>query len=150
MEWEILLSQVLAWLNNRRLSAKSHKAGISTLENTGVVVLLKIDPLDLGHVALHVDYLISAVQLVTNFVERLIHIIPKEITLVGTTANGSILGDFVPENVGLVFAIEAKIVLTLGSPEVARKDDRRLGFSVNIKVANLLVSTNLHALIVRI
>ena len=82
-------------------------------------MLLKIDPLDLGHVALHVDNLVSAVQLVTNFVERLIHIIPEEITWVGTTANGSILGDFVPENIGLVFAIEAKIVLTLGCPEVA-------------------------------
>ena len=109
-------------------------------------MLLKIDPLDLGHVALHVDYLVSAVQLVTNFVERLIHIIPEEITWVGTTTNGSILGDFVPENIGLVFAIEAKIVLTLGNPEVTRKDDRRLGLSVNLKVTNLLVCTNLGAL----
>ena len=81
-------------------------------------MLLKIDPLDLAHVALHVEKLLSAVHLVSNFVERLIHIVRKYFTEIGKTANASILCDFVPENVGLVFAIEAKILFALGHPWV--------------------------------
>ena len=120
LEREVLpRSQVLAWRDDWRLSAKAHEAGVSTLEYTSVVVLLEVDPLDLGNVALHVDYLLSAVHLVADFVERLIHIVREKTALIHTTADRSILCDLVPEDVSLVLAIEAKIVLTLGGPEVA-------------------------------
>lgn len=88
LEWERSLSQVLTWRDHRRLSAKSHKAGISTLENTGVVVLLEIDPLDLGHVALLVDNLLRpAVHLVTNLVERLVHVVLDKSTHIVSTGS---------------------------------------------------------------
>ena len=87
MEGERGLRQRLAWRNNWVLGAKSHEAGISTLQNTGVVVLPEIDPLDLGHVALHVDQLLPAVHLVTDFVERLIHVGCEEYTEIGKTAD---------------------------------------------------------------
>ena len=87
MEGERGLHQGLSWRYNWVLCAESHKTGISTLQNTGVVVLPEIDPLDLGHVALHVDQLLPAVHLVTDFVERLIHVVREEYAEIGKTAD---------------------------------------------------------------
>ena len=87
MEGERGLHQGLAWRNNWVLGAKSHEPGISALQNTGVVVLPEIDPLDLGDVALHVDQLLSAVHLVTDLVERLIHVVREEHAEIGKTAD---------------------------------------------------------------
>ena len=105
VKWESALFKFYLWPTDWRLSAKADKAGISTLENSSVIVVLKIDPLDLSYVALHVSCFLPAIKLITDLVEWLILVHGKENALIYVFHNRIVFSDLVPKNISLVLAI---------------------------------------------
>ena len=85
-------------------------------------------------------------QLVERVQQFIVKVKTEELHEVPILVDSRILSDLIPDDVLLFFAFKAEIVLTFRSPDVLVQDDARDSV-VDINVAELLVSTNLEAVL---
>ena len=108
---------------DRLRCAKSNKASISSLEDTCVAVITEISPLRFANIALRVDRLEAAVELVTEFVVDGVRVDLEELRDRHGFLSCVVLCNFIPQDLGLLISVKALIGGAFGDPWVKREDD---------------------------